>query len=89
MKTNVKVRNKRRTHQGSVASQINKEQELRRSVMSCLLWEDEFYESGESIAGRIATLVGQVSPECFVFQVPEPLAKLTRTSEVATRESDS
>jgi len=63
MKTNVKVRNKRRTHQGSVASQINKEQELRRSVMSCLLWEDEFYESGESIAGRIATLVGQVSPE--------------------------
>ena len=62
MRTNVKAKNKRRTHQGSVASQINKEQELRRSVMSCLLWEGEFYESGESIANRISTLVGEVAP---------------------------
>ncbi len=34
--------------------------ELRRSVLSCLLWEDEFYESGESIAARIQRLAAKV-----------------------------
>jgi len=50
------------THQGAKAKHINAEQQLRRSVMSCLLWEKEFYESGESIADRILALVPQVSP---------------------------
>jgi hypothetical protein len=36
---------------------------LRRSVLSCLLWEDEFYESGESIADRIRKYAGLVSTE--------------------------
>lgn len=38
-------------------------QQLRRSVMSCMLWEDEFYEDGEDIAQRIARLVAQTTPE--------------------------
>lgn len=31
--------------------------------MSCLLWEDSFYENGESIANRIASLVPKVDVE--------------------------
>lgn len=36
---------------------------LRRSVCSCLLWEDEFYEDGEAIADRIVALAKQVAPQ--------------------------
>lgn len=36
-------------------------QQLRRSVLSCLLWENEFYESGQEIGKRIETLAAQVS----------------------------
>jgi len=61
MKTN--VARKIHTHEGGIAKQVNPEQQLRRSVMSCLLWEKEFYESGEDIAKRISFLVGQVSPD--------------------------
>lgn len=50
------------THEGAKAKHINAYQNLRRSVLSCLLWESEFYEGGESIAARIARLVPQVSP---------------------------
>ncbi len=64
MKTNVKVVSPApRTYEGAVASRINAEQELRRSVLSCLLWEDTFYEDGTSIADRIASLVPKVAPE--------------------------
>jgi hypothetical protein len=51
-----------RTHEGAVAARINAVQQLRRSVMSCLLWEDGFYEDGVTIAERIALLTGEVSP---------------------------
>lgn len=51
------------THEGAVAYRASAEQELRRSVMACMLWEDSFYESGEDIATRIAGLVKQVRPE--------------------------
>lgn len=51
------------THEGAVAHHINAELQLRRSVMSCLLWEDEFYESGESIAKRIQEGIEKVRPE--------------------------
>lgn len=50
------------THEHAPAYTLTAEQELRRSVMACLLWEDEFYESGQSIASRIAALVPQVDP---------------------------
>jgi len=51
------------THEGAVAFNTTAEQNLRRSVMACLLWEDTFYESGEQIADRISGLVKQVRPE--------------------------
>lgn len=41
------------THEGAPAARVNPEQALRRSVLSCLLWEKEFYEDGKSIADRI------------------------------------
>lgn len=50
------------THEGAPAKRIDAAKQLRRSVMSCLLWEKEFYEDGESIADRIAQLVPLVSP---------------------------
>lgn len=48
------------THEGAVAKQITPKQQLERTVMTCLLWEDSFYESGVSIAERIKTLVAEV-----------------------------
>ena len=41
------------THEGAVAKHISPEQQLRRSVLSCLLWDREFYEDGKQIADRI------------------------------------
>ena len=48
------------THEGARAKRIGAEAQLRRSVMACLLWEDQFYESGKSIADRIAQGVAAV-----------------------------
>lgn len=53
----------RTTHEGAPARSISPEQELRRSLMACLLWEDTFYESGVEIAQRLAGLVKQVPVE--------------------------
>lgn len=39
------------------------EAQLRRTLMNCLLWEDQFYEDGVAIAERLATLVPMVDPE--------------------------
>jgi hypothetical protein len=49
-----------RTYEGAPAAVITDEQALRRSVLACMLWEDEFYESGVTIAERIRTLVPKV-----------------------------
>src|SRR5437868_11250401 len=49
-----------RTHEGAPAVAVSPELALRRSVLACMLWEDEFYESGVAIAGRIRELVPQV-----------------------------
>ena len=49
-----------KTHEGAPAKPINAEQQLRRSVLSCLLWEDGFYESGESVADRIVAAAQDV-----------------------------
>lgn len=48
--------------EGVSAAHLNAEQKLRRSVLSCLLWEDEFYEDGQAIADRIAALAADVDP---------------------------
>jgi len=51
------------THEGAVAKRISAEQALRRSVLSCLLWEREFYEDGKSIADRIIESAAACSPD--------------------------
>ena len=51
------------THEGAVAKKINIEQQLRRSLLACLLWEKTFYESGRSIADRIIELAEQLPHE--------------------------
>lgn len=51
------------THEGAPASLISPESQLRRSVLSCLLWEDEFYENGKAIAERISRLARQLPVE--------------------------
>ncbi|MBW8882871.1 MAG: TROVE domain-containing protein, partial [Asticcacaulis sp.] len=50
------------TFEGAPAIKLNAEQSLRRSVLSCLLWEDEFYEDGLAITDRIAALAVEVAP---------------------------
>jgi 60 kDa SS-A/Ro ribonucleoprotein len=49
-----------RTHEGAPARHISPELQLRRSVLACMLWEDQFYEDGVAIAGRIRELVAKV-----------------------------
>lgn len=51
------------THEGARAKAFTPEQELRRALMTCMLWEDQFYEDGVSIADRMKALVPQVAPE--------------------------
>lgn len=51
------------THEGAQAAWINPLAQLERSVMSCLLWESEFYEDGQTIDQRIADLVKAVPAE--------------------------
>lgn len=64
MKSNVKLRPPPvRTHEGAKASKINAFEQLRRSVMATFLWEDSFYEDGESIATRIKKMIPLVEPE--------------------------
>jgi TROVE domain-containing protein len=51
------------THEGAKAKRFAPEMALKRALMNCLLWEDQFYEDGVSIAERIRTLVPQVDPD--------------------------
>jgi hypothetical protein len=52
-----------RTYEGAPARHISAELQLRRSVLACKLWEDQFYEDGVAIAGRIRELVAKVPAE--------------------------
>jgi hypothetical protein len=51
------------THEGARAHHIGVLAQLRRSVLSCLLWESEFYEDGKEIGKRIAERTAQCVPE--------------------------
>jgi hypothetical protein len=52
------------THEGAPAAlHLTPEQELRRSVCSCLLGEREFYEDGAEIFARIADLAAKIPPK--------------------------
>lgn len=63
MRLNIFAKRPAVTHEGAPAAVITAEQALRRSVLSCLLWENEFYEDGQSIADRIAALSIEVAPQ--------------------------
>jgi 60 kDa SS-A/Ro ribonucleoprotein len=52
-----------RTHEGAVAQRVDVKTELRRTILTCLLWEDTFYEKGNDIAKRIAELVTKSKAE--------------------------
>jgi hypothetical protein len=49
-----------RTHEGAPAVPVDAEAQLRRAVLACMLWEDQFYEDGATIAERISALVPRV-----------------------------
>ena len=51
------------THAGARAKRFTPEMELKRALMNCLLWEDQFYEDGVAIAERIKMLVPLVEPK--------------------------
>lgn len=52
-----------KTHEGGQAAQITKEEQLTRSVLTCMLWESGFYESGQDIVLRIQDLATQCEPQ--------------------------
>lgn len=60
MRTNNRPVNRLRTHEGAPAVPQGALAQLRRAVSSCLLWEDEFYENGVSVAKRIQELAARV-----------------------------
>ena len=66
MRTNTRkngILSEGRTHEGAPAAKIGYEQQLRRSVLSCLLWESGHYEGGVEVGERIADLCTLVKPE--------------------------
>jgi hypothetical protein len=77
MRTNVANRAAARTHEGARAvAWLTPEQKLRRSVLSCLLWEDEFYEDGQTIAARIVDNAEKVAPSVLAALAVEAREKL-------------
>ena len=64
------------THEGAPARTISAEQQLRRSVLACMLWEDQFYEDGVAIAGRIRELVAKVPADKVAALAVEAREKL-------------
>lgn len=46
--------------EGTVVKSLSPEQELRRTVMACLLWEESFYEDGQTVAERMTALIKKV-----------------------------
>lgn len=62
MKLNTAPKIQIKTHGGTPAfPHVTHIQQLRRSVLSCLLWEDSFYEEGKDIAQRIQEAAALVS----------------------------
>lgn len=60
MKTNNKTKSAPvYTHNGAIAKRVENIETLRRTIMTCMLWEDCFYENGVSIVDRIKDLVSK------------------------------
>ena len=61
MKTNIKkISTPVFTEQGGKASKVNYTEQLRRTVLTCLLWEKNAYENGVSVVDRIKELIPKV-----------------------------
>jgi len=48
------------TYEGAITTAVGAKEQLIRAVMTCMLWEDAFYEDGVSIADRIMSLIPKV-----------------------------
>lgn len=60
MRTNIPTKRPAvHTHEGATASHIKPIEELKRSLLACLLWENTFYENGAPIADRINLLAAK------------------------------
>jgi hypothetical protein len=67
-----------RTHEGAPAfAPLSDEARLRRSILSCLLWEDEFYEDGETISARIAAQASSLDPKIVARLAIEARSKMS------------
>jgi hypothetical protein len=67
------------THEGAVAVFINPVEQLRRSVMANMLWEDEFYEDGQLIAKRIQETTTEILKQPSGAQTVANIAYEART----------
>lgn len=62
-KVNIKTQFYVKTHEGARAINLSPEKELTRAVMTCMLFENTFYETGSDLAKRIKKLCKEVKPE--------------------------
>ncbi|MGA7951088.1 MAG: TROVE domain-containing protein [Thiobacillaceae bacterium] len=61
MRTNIKFQTTEKTHEGAPSTAVlSAAAQLRRTVMSCMLFEGSFYESGEDSAKRMQELIKSV-----------------------------
>ena len=58
-----------RTHEGAPARHITEIQELKRTLMSCMLWENNFYENGVSVADRMKSLVSSIEDKAAIAEL--------------------
>ncbi|HEX8193165.1 MAG TPA: TROVE domain-containing protein [Allosphingosinicella sp.] len=77
MKINIASLFRPRTHEGAPAvAPANDLAALRRTIASCLLWEDQFYEDGVAIADRIAALAAKVDPAALAALAVEARTRM-------------
>jgi len=67
-KLNVKAQTKNRTYEGAASVPLSSIKELERTILTCMLWEDNFYERGEDVASRVKRLVKE-SPSLAVIDL--------------------
>ena len=66
-----------RTHESAPAWQhVTPARQLRRSVAACMLWENEFYEDGQTIAQRIIETAAKCSPAVVAGLAVEARSRL-------------
>lgn len=64
------------THEGAPAHRAGAADQLRRSLMACLLWEDTFYENGQEIGSRLADVTAKVDPAEAASQAVEARTRM-------------